>query len=199
MTLAQRIMQGAEAVFDIASAEVDRGVLAARSAGGRLAFRIVGLVLLTYAAIGVAGAIVLALLPFLGLVWSLAIVSVSIGLLGGAVCVMASAIGRKREAERRNAARIEEAKARLSLALDPPREGNGGGGPGSAGRDGSLREQFEDLVADPKVLTGAAFAAISILGPGRLLKAATRSAGAASAIAALASAIKSSGSRPSGH
>lgn len=196
MTLAQRIMQGAEAVFEIASAEMDRGLLAARSAGGRLAFRIVGLVLSTYAVVGVAGAIVLALMPHIGLVWSLASVSIAVGLLGGAVCAMASAIGRRREAERKTAARIEEAKARLSLALDPPREDDNG--PTRANGDGSLREQFEELVADPKVLTGAAFAAISILGPGRLLKAATRSAGAASAIAALASAIKSSHSRPSG-
>ena len=197
MTLTERIKRASEALFDLASAEIDRGVIAVRMAGVRLAFRIVGLVLATYGVLGVAGAIAILLAPRIGLTWSVLLVSLVVMGLGGLICAVATGIGRQGAAAAENQARIESAKAAISVALDPPPK------PVDPARANdplhSLKEQVEAAIADPRVLTGAAFAAMSIVGPFRLLKIATKSAGAASAIAAIAAAVKSGRERSQSH
>lgn len=190
MTIIQRIQRGSEAVYELASAEIDRGVMAIRAAGHRLAFRVVGLVLATYGVLGVAGAIIIALSPHLGLMWSMLLVSLITITVGLLVCLIASGIGRDSASATLNEARIDAAKAKLSVAFDPPPKD-----PESSPENDSihsLKEQVEAALSDPRVLAGAAFAAMSIIGPFRLLKVATRGAGAASAVAALAAAVKSS-------
>ncbi len=194
MTIIQRIQRGSEAVYELASAEIDRGVMAIRAAGHRLAFRVVGLVLATYGVLGVAGAIIIALSPHLGLMWSMLLVSLITITVGLLVCAIASGIGRDSASATLNEARIDAAKAKLSVAFDPPPKDPES--PHDNDSIHSLKEQVEAALSDPRVLAGAAFAAMSIIGPFRLLKVATRGAGAASAVAALAAAVKSSRVKP---
>lgn len=193
MSISQRIHRASEAFFNLASAEIDRSMITVRQAGNRLALRIAGLIFAFYGILGMAGAIVLALLPRLGLVWSLLLVSLGIVSIGAVIWAIAAGAWQDRRTAAEAAARVEAAKRDLSVALDPPPDPAKAGG--GFADDHTLREKVEDLVSDPKVLTGAAFAALSILGPGRLLRAATKGAGAASAVAALAAAIKSSKSK----
>lgn len=197
MSITQRIQRGSEALFELTSAEINRGVIAVKTAGKRIAVRMVGLVFATFGAIGVAVAIIIALTPHLGLMWSTLLISAIIILIGTAICFVAGAGNRETTSAATNQASIEAAKAKLSMAFDPPPADPSTAG--GADADPSLKEQLEAALADPRVLTGAAFAAMSIIGPFRLLKLATRSAGAATAIAALASAVKSSRVKPPQH
>lgn len=194
MSISNRIRRASDALFNLVSAEIDRGMIAARHAGSRLALRVVGLILAFYGMLGVAGAIVLALVPHLGLVWSLLAVSLGVLMIGALNWMAATVSSSNRRSATEAAARAEAAKQSLSEALDPPPPSEPSGR--SEECESSLRAKVEDLVSDPKVLTGAAFAALSILGPGRLLRAATKGAGAASAIAALAAAMKAAKSKP---
>ncbi len=194
MSITQRIHRATDALFNLLSAEIDRSMIAARQAGNRLALRLVGLAFAFYGVLGVGGAIVLALYPHIGLVWSLLVVSLGVIAIGAGTWAIAAGAWHDRRTAGDAAARVEAAKQALSVALDPPPESTQ---PGTAHADEySLRDKMEELVTDPKVLTGAAFAALSILGPGRLLRAATKGAGAASALAALAAAVKSAKSKP---
>ncbi len=194
MTMTERIRRGADAIFELASAELDRCAVSLRNTGNRLVLRLVGLILAAYGVMGVAGACVLLLTPYIGLAGSLLAVGAVVTGGGAAICAVASGAGRKRASIKSTEARIEIAKANLANALDPPSADRSENAQSHSGS--TFKDQVEALVGDPRVLTGAAFAALSILGPGRLLKAATRGAGAASAIAALATALKSSHTKP---
>ncbi len=194
MTMTERIRRGADAIFELASAELDRGAVSLRNTGNRLVLRLVGLILAAYGVMGVAGACVLLLTPYIGLAGSLLAVGAVVTGGGAAICAVASGAGRKRASVKSTEARIASAKANLANALDPPSADRSENAQSHSGS--TIKDQVEALVGDPRVLTGAAFAALSILGPGRLLKTATRGAGAASAIAALSTALKSSHTKP---
>jgi hypothetical protein len=193
MSITQRIHRASDALFSLLSAEIDRSVISARQAGNRLTLRLVGLAFAFYGMLGVGGAIVLALLPHIGLVWSLLVVSLGVIAIGASTCAMAARAWKDRRTTVEAEARVEAARQALSVALDPQADGTP---PGAAHANADpLRDRMEELVTNPRVLTGAAFAALSILGPGRLLRAATKGAGAASALAALAAAVKSAKSK----
>lgn len=190
MSITQRLRSGSEAAFDLASAELDRGVANVRRAGETIAIRVAAALIGCYALLGLGATSVLALQPVVGLTLSLLIVSGVTGLLAILLWIVSKSDA-PAKAYQSPDERIASAKARLSEAIDPPPKPDApapGAGPASAFPFHS--ERLEALLADPKVLAGMAVAVLGLLGPGRVLTLATKGAGAASAIAAISAAFR---------
>lgn len=190
MSITQRLRSGSEAAFDLAGAEIDRGLEGVRKAGETVAVKMAAAIIGCYALLGLAATTVIALIPIVGLTLSMLIVSGATALLAlilwFAVRSPASA-----KAYQSTDERIASAKARLSDAIDPPpKEGPSAQPSGPASMLPFHSERLEALLSDPKVLAGMAVAALGLLGPGRVISLATKSAGAASAVAAISSAFR---------
>lgn len=190
MSITQRLRTGSEAAFDLASAELDRGVANVRRAGETIAIRVAAVLIGCYAMLGLGATSVLALQPVVGLTLSLLIVSGTTGLLAILLWLVAKSTAPVKAYQSPDE-RIASAKARLSEAIDPPPKPDApspGVSPASVFPFHS--ERLEALLADPKVLAGMAVAVLGLLGPGRVLTLATKGAGAASAIAAISAAFR---------
>jgi hypothetical protein len=190
MSITQRLRSGSEAAFDLAGAEIDRGLEGVRKTGEAVAVRMGAMIIGCYALLGLSATAVLALQPVVGLTLSMLIVS-------GATAVLALVLWltvkspAPAKAYQNPDERVASAKARLADAIDPPPKEEPQGAPApQASMFPFHSERLEALVSDPKVLAGMAVALVGLLGPGRVLSLATRGAGAASAIATVTAAFR---------
>ena len=190
MSITQRLRSGSEAAFDLASAELDRGVANVRRAGETIAIRVAAALIGCYALLGLGATSVLALQPVVGLTLSLLIVSGVTGILA----ILLWLVSRSDAPPKAYASpdeRVASAKARLSEAIDPPPKPDAPeGGQPHASIFPFHSERLEALLADPKVLAGLGVAVLGLLGPGRVLTLVTKGAGAASAFAAVSAALR---------
>lgn len=190
MSLTQRLRSGSEAAFDLAGAEIDRGLEGVRKTGETVAVRLAAVIIGCYALLGLAATTVIALRPVVGLTLSMLIVSGATAVLALILWLVARP-NAPVKAYQSSDERVASAKARLSEAIDPPPKEEQQGAPAaSASMFPFHSERLEALLADPKVLAGMAVALVGLLGPGRVLSLATKGAGAASAFAAMSSAFR---------
>ncbi len=190
MSLTQRLRSGSEAAFDLASAEIDRGLEGVRKTGETVAVRLAAVIIGCYALLGLAATTVIALQPVVGLTLSMLIVSGATAVLALALWLVARPAP-SAKAYRSTDERVASAKARLSDAIDPPPKEESQTAPSPAASMLPFHsERLEALLADPKVLVGMAVAVLGLLGPGRVFSLATKGAGAASALAAISSAFR---------
>lgn len=187
MSITQRLRTGSEAAFDLASAEIDRGLDGVRRTGETMAVRLCAAIVGCYALLGLAATTVLALQPVVGLTMSMLIVSGVTAILAIAMWMVTRSPERAKPYQS-SPERIASAKARLAEAIDPPPKAEAPSQPSSSFPFHS--ERLDALLSDPKVLAGMAVAVLGLLGPGRVLTLATKGAGAASAIAAMSAAFR---------
>lgn len=190
MSLTQRLRSGSEAAFDLASAEIDRGLEGVRKTGETVAVRLAAVIIGCYAMLGLSATTVIALQPVVGLTLSMLIVSGATAILALILWLVARPAASVK-AYQSTDERVASAKARLSEAIDPPPKEDAPGAPAApASMFPFHSERLEALLGDPKVLAGMAVALVGLLGPGRVLSLATKGAGAASAFAAMSSAFR---------
>lgn len=190
MSITKRLRSGSEAAFDLASAEIDRGIEGVRKTGETMAVRMAAAMMGCYALLGLAATTVLALQPVIGLTLSMLIVSGATALLAIILWLTVKSPAPV-QAYQSPEERVASAKARLSEAIDPPPKEDSPIAPSGPGHAFPFHsERLEALLSDPKVLAGMAVAVLGVLGPGRVLSLATKGAGAASAVAAISSAFR---------
>lgn len=190
MSITQRLRSGSEAAFDLASAEIDRGLEGVRKTGETVAVRMAAMIIGCYALLGLAATTVIALQPVVGLTLSMLIVSGATGALAIILWLTVKSPAPVKAYQNPDE-RVASAKARLADAIDPPPKEEPQGVPNPQGSASLFHsDRLEALMSDPKVLAGMAVALVGLLGPGRVLSLATRGAGAASAIATVTAAFR---------
>lgn len=190
MALFDRLARVGDAASDVASAHLDLAASSARAAVRNALLLAAAGALAGIGALTAAAAGVLALIPLIGVVGALLVIAGVLLVLAIAFWLWArsGSASEKPPTVEESRQRVAVAKAQLADAVtpdapeDPAQEQPQPTIPGRSAIDAAL--------ANPKLLTSAGFAAVTLFGPGRLLKIAARGAATAAAISTVMDTLK---------